>query len=136
MPHGQGSPPGGDEYAEELPEFAWNEEGGPLHGRNTVEYRKRPTEPFVLTIPTLQSGQFHNLDDVMLHAAFAVLRQFLESEFPGPAAWRTADLRELEELYRWWERTWMIERPTSANEYEQDDEMLVRLVRIRHILWT
>lgn len=137
MDDSQGRWPFSEEYAEVLPEFVWSEQyaaGGPQPGHPSS--LERPDEPLVLTIPTLQAGKVHNLDDVMLHAAFAVLRQFLETEFPGHVAWRHSDLRELEELYRWWERTWMHLRPGSDEEYKKDDEMFVRLVRIRRILWT
>lgn len=129
--------PDDDEYAEEVPQFSWREQfaaGGPQPGH--PDCAARPTQPLNLPIPTLQAGAFHNLDDVMLHAAFAVLRQFLEEEFPGHIRWRKSDLRELEELYRWWETTWMHQRPGDDEECRKDDEMLLRLMRIRQKLWT
>lgn len=126
-----------DDYADDLPTFTWRDEyaQGGLHP-SRPHGREPATEPLLLSIPTLEAGQFHNLDDVMLHAAFAVLRQFLETEYPGRVMWRTSDLRELEELYRWWERTWMILRPDTDAQNAEDNEMFIRLVRIRGILWT
>lgn len=125
-------------YVKDLPTFAWDEDqlavDGPRPGH--ADSLERPNDPLVLAIPTLQAGQFHNLEDVMLHAAFAVLRQFLESEFPGHVRWRQAHVDELEELYSWWQRNWMRLRPGTDDEYAEDDEMFTRLVRIRHIMWT
>jgi hypothetical protein len=125
-----------DDDDSELPTFCWNE--GPSDGdtpRNP-DGLEPPEVPLTLTIPTLAAGRFHNLDDVMLHAAFAVLRQFLETEYPGHVVWRKSDLAELEALYRWWERTWMIPRPDTDEQCLEDNEMFIRLVRIRHVLWT
>ena len=120
----------------ELPTFTWNENYAEGAARRTPGALEPPQVPLTLTIPTLEADQFHNLDDVMLHAALAVLRQFLETEYPGHVAWGKSDLAELEELYRWWERTWMIPRPDTDEQCVEDNEMFIRLVRIRHTLWT
>ena len=62
-----------------------------------------------LTIHTLRAG-WHDRDEVMLHAAFQLLADFVEQEFPDrhidwsyDAVHRRA-WKEIRDLYQWWTR--------------------------------
>lgn len=72
--------------------------------------------PMNLAIPTLDDA-WHDRDEILLHAAFQVLADFMEQERPGDhidwnydedhrQAWQ-----EINALYRWWKD----ERPARAS---------------------
>jgi hypothetical protein len=66
-----------------------------------------------LKIHTLNRGQWYDRDEILLHAAFQILVDFMEQERPGEIIdWEHDPLhsnawRELTQLYRWWKE----ERP-------------------------
>jgi len=95
-----------------------------------------------LKIDTLKRG-WHDRDNLMLHAAFQTLVDFLEKEKPdeivdwvgtGPEA--NAARTEMGDLYIWWkgrdpEACW-----DDDSQYEEDQTMLKRLVEIRGFMWS
>lgn len=81
----------------------------------------------------------------MLFAAFAILVDFVDREYPGYVDWEHSDeMRaqrdEVMALYRWWTVERKSERDaddgTTDVVDDKDDEMLLRLVKVRGILWT
>ncbi len=80
-------------------------------------------------------------DMVMLHVCFQLLSDCVEEEnlLDGHTDWgHTEETRkiktEIESLYRWWnERK---ENDVDEQQYEKDNEMLIRLIKIRKHLWT
>jgi hypothetical protein len=94
-----------------------------------------------LKIDTLNS-QWHDQDQIMLHAAFQCLVDFIEKEKPGEVVedWKGMGAEawgawlEMNRLYWWWKTRehaiWCEE------EDDMDDVMLKRLVAIRGYLWT
>ena len=111
----------------------------------------------VIYIKTL-SPTFHDRDRVLLHAAFQILTDFVDREHPFDhfdvtASDNRADWEEILRLYAWW----TVERPAklellntpcttptilravreAEEEHENEDqEMLVRLILVRKMLWT
>jgi hypothetical protein len=93
-----------------------------------------------LKINTL-NNKWHDQDQIMLHAAFQCLADYIEKEKPdevvdwwgtGPEAY--AAWVEMHTLYRWW-----ITRDHDAwwtYDDDMDDIMLKRLVEIRGYMWT
>ena len=63
-----------------------------------------------LTIRTLRAG-WHDKDEVILHAAFQLLADFMEQESPGKHidwnhdAVHRRSWKEIRDLYQWWKRT-------------------------------
>lgn len=107
----------------------------PLRKARFVEsWELLPTEPYELAIPTLQKGREYDVDFIMLHAAFGLLRWFLDNEFPGHREWFPEDLEEIADLSQWWETHWN----KDPWNIEADDEILImfhRLVEISTKLW-
>ena len=72
--------------------------------------RKKKSRSVRLTIHTLRSG-WHDKDEVMLHAAFQLLADFMEQESPDKHIdWSHNALhrrawKEIRDLYKWWTRT-------------------------------
>jgi len=124
--------------------------------------------PRKLKIRTLPKGRrkWRDNDNVMLHACFALLADFVENErpFDGMIDWSAneearAVKAEIETLYKWWKnyeddsmRCTDMERvspPDASTEdfkmsrwvtvddnFEEEDKMLHRLINIRRYLWT
>ena len=81
----------------------------------------------------------------MLFAAFAVLVDFVEKEYPGYVDWEyTDEMRaqrdEILALHRWWTKDRADERDADDGSTDamddKDDAMLLRLMAVRGILWT
>lgn len=113
----------------------------------------------VIYISTL-TPTWHDRDEVLLHAAFQILVDFVDREKPFdrfnvPESPSKAHWGEILRLYAWW----TVERPARKNPFDQpglkwtraqlkvaerieqqdgdeDQEMLVRLVLVRKMLWT
>ncbi|MFC1975962.1 hypothetical protein ACFLXQ_06155 [Chloroflexota bacterium] len=99
----------------------------------------------ILKIESLDSG-WCDKDQVMLHACFQLLKDCIEKEnlLNGDTDWehdekhRNAKV-ELTTLYKWW-----IERvknddeidPLTSVQFDEDSEMLIRLINVRWALWT
>lgn len=76
-------------------------------------------------------------DNIMLHSCFQILVDCIEKESllthsNYEAHKETID--EAEFLYKWW--LFRIKRPYEQNTTDEDDEMLIRLMKIRSFLWT
>lgn len=77
-----------------------------------------------LKIHTLDKG-WHDRDEILLHAAFQVLVDFMEKEHPDRLIdWNADELhkhawKEIKSLYRWWKKS----RP--ARQSPLDDDKLV-----------
>jgi hypothetical protein len=91
--------------------------------------------------------------DAFLYANFAILVDFVEKEYPGLVKWDyDLDIEskrdEFIALYIWWtkERRREHDHVSSLPDVERlpavealdrkDDEMLGRLIKVRHYLWT
>ena len=78
----------------------------------------------VLKIHTLDNG-WHDKDEILLHAAFQLLVDFIEKEHPERINWNADELhkqawRELKNLYGWWKE----KRP--ARRSPLDDRQLIK----------
>ena len=97
-----------------------------------------------LKISTLDGG-WYDRDDLILHAAFQCLVDFVEREDPGETIdWEhdevhSAAWKEIGALYDWWKNVYPVvsERPEYTMEGPMiEDSHLHRLVEIRGYLWT
>jgi len=103
--------------------------------------------PEILNIKTL-SGDWFDKDIIMLHACFQLLTDCIEDEklFTGHVDWNHDEEHkkakdELEFLYNWWIKRKNKDLEAEINDlekeqYEEDNEMLVRLIKVRQYLWT
>ncbi len=105
----------------------------------------------VLHITSLGDG-WSDKDQVMLHACFQLLEDFLDKEQPWTVVERifgkeyaesfgprpiSDERKELEELYDWWQTRKHLdpfEGDVSAI-FDEDDRQLLRLIRRRLTLW-
>jgi hypothetical protein len=105
--------------------------------------------PRQLLIQTLDTG-WVDRDFILLHACFQCLTDCVEQEklLNGHVSWDHDDTvrevhRELTTLYEWWkrravalaEKTRVIDALYS-DDYATDNEMLIRLIKVRSYLWT
>ncbi len=100
----------------------------------------------ILRVKTLQKG-WHDNNEVMLHACFYLLKNFIEKEKPFKCpSWKQSEdyssaQNELIFLYGWWKKRKKIERSHDMLNNKlhpqniEDNEMLMRLVKIRLFLW-
>ncbi len=102
--------------------------------------------PNILNIDTI-NADWCDKDIVMLHACFQLLTDFVEKEDINDLQtnWNQDDLhkhvkKEIDELYSWWKIRVTNDsvEPITLNkvQYEEDNEMLIRLIKIRGFLWT
>lgn len=104
--------------------------------------------PHQLLISTLNDG-WSDKDFMLLHACFQCLTDCVEQEnlLDGHINWGHDDKvqaahRELTTLYKWWKirvvalaaESGFID--TLSDNYEADNEMLIRLIKVRGYLWT
>ena len=104
-------------------------------------------DPRNLLIKTLD-GDWSDKDIVMLHACFELLTNFVEDELPlDDRDWEHDEKarnarKEITDLYGWWKERIVKEEAGEINpimrtdEYEIDNQMLIRLINIRKYLWT
>ncbi len=104
-------------------------------------------KPSTLNIKTL-SGAYCDKDIILLHACFQLLTDFVEGEeaFTNHVDWEFNEAYkkakdELEQLYHWWATRKTLDDLNGINDfeksqYEEDNEMLIRLVKVRQFLWT
>ena len=104
-------------------------------------------KPEVLKIKTL-SGDWCDKDVVMLHACFQLLTDCIEEErlLTGHLDWTHDDEYiqakiEIEELYAWWTERKKLDSEEKINDLDEtqyflDNEMLIRLIKVRQYLWT
>lgn len=103
--------------------------------------------PSILNIRTL-SGEYCDKDIIILHACFQLLTDFIEGEeaFTSHVDWEHDEAHkkakyEIEQLYHWWSTRKTLDGLNGINDlekdqYEEDNEMLIRLIKIRQFLWT
>lgn len=94
------------------------------------------------------SGDWCDKDIVMLHACFQLLTDCIEKEnlLTRHIDWDHNDdfrnaKQEIEQLYTWWTERKENEKLDKLHElekdqYNQDNEMLIRLIKVRQYLWT
>ena len=99
-----------------------------------------------LKIKTLPKGWCDN-DSMMLHACFKLLKKFIENEKPFKGSeWEfNAEHRlvktEMQALYKWWKKRKKLKDSSQMMNNRlhpqniEDNEMLLRLVKIRLFLW-
>lgn len=112
--------------------------------------KHRTTRRFhVLHIRSLKPG-WCDTDHRLLHASFTLLEDYVEREKPFKIIeWNDSDesrefANEIHSLYLWWKRyKTRNERYTGFESINQEDERyreetanLIRLMNIRHVLWT
>jgi hypothetical protein len=96
----------------------------------------------VLKIESLP-GKWRDKDDVILHACFQLLKNFVVQEkemieildWEGDEKTKTAKL-EIDFLYNWWMQRVHKEDDLDGKQYEEDNRMLIKLISIRKYLWT
>jgi hypothetical protein len=100
----------------------------------------------ILKIKSLSKSWCDN-DKVMLHACFKLLVNCIEKEnllSNETFDWKHSnevvkEKKELELLYKWWQQRVKKDlKVDSLNDaqYHEDNSMLIRLIKIRHRLWT
>lgn len=96
----------------------------------------------ILTIDSLDKG-WRDKDSVMLHACFQLLTDCIEKEklLTGHIDWEADDKhreaqKELHELYSWWQSYKEEDIPENKKKYQEENQMLIRLINIRWALWT
>ena len=87
-----------------------------VHSRRILQDR----DMRYLKIETLDKG-WCDRDQVLLHAAFQILVDFIEKEHPESIDWNSNGLhrrgwREMKRLYRWWKET----RPNRKSPLDDD----------------
>ena len=95
----------------------------------------------ILNIETL-SKEWRDKDSVMLHACFQLLKDFVEIEdvLHMKNNWSADEAHvavksEIDDLYNWWASYSGIGMSDQEN-YELENSMLIRLIKIRWALWT
>jgi hypothetical protein len=100
------------------------------------------------------SPRYNDADELLLHANFQILVDFIEREKPwqfnkrydelyaiystncrhDEAIARCVEWENLTRLYHWWKRRSL--RYTVGNDFDEDSKQLIRLVAARARLWT
>ena len=78
-------------------------------------------------------------DEIMLHACFQLLENYIEEEKGDTHCDYEAHkefVDELRCLYKWWLNRKEIKDCDWDKQEIEDDEMLIRLMKIRRALWT
>ncbi len=98
----------------------------------------------VLKIESLPDG-WRDKDDVILHACFQLLKDFVEQEkeIIELIDWENTEetqnaKTEIDFLYNWWKEKNHFEEDFDKikEQYEEDNQMLKRLIDVRMYLWT
>lgn len=92
----------------------------------------------ILKIKSLPSKTWIDRDKIMLHACFQILKDCVEKEHVDTQCCYITHKKVVDEirfLYDWW-----IERKkndkVADEQIEEDNKMLIRLIKIRGFLWT
>lgn len=104
--------------------------------------------PKKLKIKSLKNWTWADKDTVILHACFQLLTDFVEKENIDnvPHSWTNDEKsknarKEIDTLYKWWKsylskiRKGEIDSIKENEIYKLENEMLIRLISIRHYLW-
>lgn len=91
----------------------------------------------ILKIDSLpNSKQWVDRDTIMLHACFQILQDCVEKEKVDTYCnykQHKDIVDEIRALYKWWLKR---KNDDLFDNYDEDDEMLMRLMKIRSSLWT
>ncbi len=94
----------------------------------------------ILEINSLPTNkEWVDRDDIMLHACFQILEDFIVKENGDTHCNYEAHkdfVDELRFLFKWWQDRVKKGLDDSDNQMKEDDEMLIRLMKIRCALWT
>ena len=102
--------------------------------------------PNLLQIKTI-NATWYDKDTVMLHACFQLLTDFIEQENPFETIdWEHTEekkvvKKEIDFLYDWWKDLLLKNENDEWNsmhnnvQYKEENEMLIRLIKIRDHLW-
>jgi len=91
-----------------------------------------------LKIKTLPRKSWVDKDEVMLHACFQLLVDYIEQEKGDTHCnYETHKdfVDEIRFLYKWWQER-KSDDCASEEQEKEDDSMLLRLVKVRRALWT
>jgi hypothetical protein len=99
----------------------------------------------VLKIESLPNG-WRDKDDILLHACFQLLKNFVEQEKEMIVVidWNALEetklaKAEIDFLYNWWNERVKIDEDLdilTEEIYNKDNQMLKRLIDVRKYLWT
>ncbi len=96
----------------------------------------------ILKIESL-SDDWCDKDVVILHACFQLLKDFVEKEkeIIEQIDWKhdkeTENAKaEIDFLYNWWLERIDKENDLDEKQFEEDNQMLIRLIEIRKCLWS
>jgi hypothetical protein len=104
--------------------------------------------PENLKIETLTGKEWRDNDIVLLHACFQLLTDCIENEklLTGHVDWDHDEehlnaKKEIEELNFWWSERKNLDfldkvHDLDKEQYLKDNEMLIRLIKVRAYLWT
>lgn len=111
-------------------------------------FKQKMKKPKKLKIKSLKHWAWADKDTVILHACFQLLTDFVEKENIDihPYQWthdeNVRTIRaEIDTLYKWWKsylskiRKGKIDSIKENEIYKSENEMLIRLINIRHHLW-
>jgi hypothetical protein len=92
----------------------------------------------ILKIESLPSAKnWVDKDEIMLHSCFQLLKDCVEKEKVDTHCNYEAHKEFVDEvgfLYKWWKKR--LKLGWSDKQLEEDDAMLLRLMKIRTALWT
>ena len=98
----------------------------------------------ILKIESLSDG-WRDKDEIILHACFQLLKDFIEKEkeIIEQIDWKhdkeiEKAKAEIDFLYNWWMKRFHDEEDFNnlTQRYEEDNQMLKRLVDVRKYLWS
>lgn len=88
------------------------------------------------------NDDWRDKDSILLHACFQLLKDFVEKEdlALGNTDWNADEKHrlakaEIDELYKWWVSYTESDTP-EEDSFELENNMLIRLIKIRWALWT
>jgi len=116
--------------------------------KKTSSFKDDPMRnPEILHIKSINADWCDN-DIIMLHACFNLLADCIESEklLTDNRDWNHNEEiinshKELEDLYNWWMKRKKDDEQNKINDFDEaqyaiDNEMLIRLIKVRRYLWT
>ncbi len=91
------------------------------------------------SLPPVSKQIWIDRDEIMLHSCFQLLKDFVEKEkFEKTLEYKHHKpfIDEVRTLYKWWKKRSKKTFTNDILEMKNDDEMLIRLMKIRTQLWT
>jgi hypothetical protein len=92
----------------------------------------------ILKIESLPNSKtWVDRDFIILHACFQILKDYVEKESRKYDTFKDEKfINEVETLYKWWnKRNEDIKEKNVDQQIKEDNEMLLRLMKIRTSLW-